>query len=480
MQLSRRKSVAALIALCILGFLVRIYSLGDQSLWIDEGYSLNAAQSVIERGVPVLDSGALYSNGPLSVYAIALSEKLFSFDPFHPWPARLPAVLAGTGLIAASFFLARRFFTSEAVALSSAFLVAFAEWGIAWSRQARGYMLLSLFACLCFIFLDRYLSSKKPKELIVSGLFLGAAYLSHGVGIIFLPAFLIILLRSAFTARSRFLDASVFFAAALGIIAVSFYGPFDTSAFKENYLMLLPISVAIFSCVALVGFVLSFFDAKSGERAFMLCVFAFIPITEVFFLSPVVQIRYLVPVFPLLIILSVYAAWRIGALLSERNTLRALPVVALVAASVPLLSFIPRAEYRLEVGSPQPDFSKAFQMVLMLKKDGDVVISPYTQLHKVYLGEKGMWLRMGLNNRPGEMQKRVVNGVDYYVGAPVIIDLPAFQNVVETKSGFVVLDSMAVARLPDIYAFVRRDRAFTEVFQSGTSTDRSRITVYRF
>lgn len=45
------------------GFL-RLHNLGVQSLWIDEGYTINAAQGVLDHGYPILDSGLSYRAHP--------------------------------------------------------------------------------------------------------------------------------------------------------------------------------------------------------------------------------------------------------------------------------------------------------------------------------------------------------------------------------------------------------------------------------
>src|SRR3989338_5633022 len=78
-----------ILALIGYGLFLRVYGLGEQSLWIDEGYTINASQAILERGIPQLDSGKMYSGWMLSTYMTAGAMKVFGFDPFSPWSARI-------------------------------------------------------------------------------------------------------------------------------------------------------------------------------------------------------------------------------------------------------------------------------------------------------------------------------------------------------------------------------------------------------
>ena len=120
------------------GFL-RLYDLGEQSLWIDEGYTINASQAIIDQGKPILGSGSSYNAHLLHTYTTAASMKLFGFEATNPWAARLPAAIFGILTILAAYLFTYRITKNKLTALAATFIIAFSYWEIAWSRQARGY-----------------------------------------------------------------------------------------------------------------------------------------------------------------------------------------------------------------------------------------------------------------------------------------------------------------------------------------------------
>jgi len=64
----------------IYGLFLRVYKIDQQSYWIDEGYTLNAVLSTLEKGYPILDSDKIY--GPhylLNNYLITGAAKLGGF-----------------------------------------------------------------------------------------------------------------------------------------------------------------------------------------------------------------------------------------------------------------------------------------------------------------------------------------------------------------------------------------------------------------
>ena len=104
------QKILGIILLCLItlyGFILRIYNLDAQSYWIDEGYTLNATLSTLEKGFPVLDSGFHYTRGLLHTYLIAGSIKI---GGLNPWSTRIMSVLFGTGFIVLIFFFTKKIF----------------------------------------------------------------------------------------------------------------------------------------------------------------------------------------------------------------------------------------------------------------------------------------------------------------------------------------------------------------------------------
>jgi len=201
------------------GFL-RIYRLGEQSLWIDEGYTINAALEILKQGKPMLASGQLYHNMPIITYPSAGIMAIFGFNPFSPSPLRVLPVLFSIATIILVFFFTLSLFKSKpkkpkkhytinlptsavTIALIAAFLTGFSKWAIAWSRQIRGYAPMDFFIILSLFFLWKFFNSGDNKKLIYSGLAFLGAYLSHSLALIMLPAFAVIIFIHLITFKPK-------------------------------------------------------------------------------------------------------------------------------------------------------------------------------------------------------------------------------------------------------------------------------------
>jgi len=188
--------LATLVVFMLFGFTLRVWDLGSPSLWIDEGFSINAALATIEHGYPKLDSGEVYNSSTLNTYFIAGSIKIFGFDPLNPFSARIPSIFFGTGVILLVYLLSRKIFKNETVALLTTLIIALSFWEIEWSRQARGYAQLQFFILATLLYFWEWLETSRIKYLIIS-VFTGiGALLSHIFGIVLIPIAIIALIAN--------------------------------------------------------------------------------------------------------------------------------------------------------------------------------------------------------------------------------------------------------------------------------------------
>ncbi|MFA5367621.1 MAG: glycosyltransferase family 39 protein, partial [Dehalococcoidia bacterium] len=182
-------AVLFLIFLTAFGFALRMYDLGSQSLWYDEGYSIQAALAMLDKGAPVLPSGWFYTHGLLSTGFMAASMGMFGETELA---ARLPSVIFGTLTIPLVFFFARRIGGTR-TALIAAFIVTFLAIEIAWSRQARMYQQLQFFYMLSLYLFYLFTQKRSNKLLILTFIATVCTALSHTFGFsifLVLPAWL--------------------------------------------------------------------------------------------------------------------------------------------------------------------------------------------------------------------------------------------------------------------------------------------------
>jgi len=181
-----------ILLLSIVGFIFRIYFLGEQSFWIDEAFSVNAAKGIMAHGYPLLDSGVVYSRAILNTYIIAFFMQIFGETQFS---ARLVSVLFGTLMIPLMYYFGKEL-GNKKIGIIAAVLVTFSVWEIAWSRQARMYQQLQFFYFLSLLFFYRFSKKFDIKNAVFLTLSTIAALFSHRLGftlpIIFLIYFIVI------------------------------------------------------------------------------------------------------------------------------------------------------------------------------------------------------------------------------------------------------------------------------------------------
>jgi hypothetical protein len=134
---------AAWLLLPLIGVAVwlRVRHLGALGLVVDEGNQALAIRGILEHGIPVVDSGLVYARNALYMAAQALSAWLLGLDELS---LRLPSVVFGVAVVAATYALGLRLLDRPAALLAAA-LMAFSAWEIELSRYARFYTTFQFF-----------------------------------------------------------------------------------------------------------------------------------------------------------------------------------------------------------------------------------------------------------------------------------------------------------------------------------------------
>jgi hypothetical protein len=162
-----------LLALVVIGATVRLWNLGGPSFWNDEGSSSLLALQVSKYGLPILP-------GAPSVY------KTVNYAPLYPeiegiffllfgvsqTVARLPSALLGTLMIPTAYLLGRRLSSDRVTALLFAGLTTFSTEYIAWSRQARQYILFTLLLMVGALLFARFADPDRGRTRVRDGVLL--------------------------------------------------------------------------------------------------------------------------------------------------------------------------------------------------------------------------------------------------------------------------------------------------------------------
>lgn len=194
-NLKKNLVLILLVALFFLSFFYRLYGLSTHNppFWVDEFTSANQGKTLLNYGFQVFTNPDIFfDHYNITTHTlIALSYKIFGINEFA---ARMPMVLIGSFIPLLTFAVARKIFDLP-TGISSSLFIAFSYMQIAWSRQARGYIILEF-----LVLVSTWMYLKKLYLLLIFFIFLGI--LTHPLFYIFLIAMFI---HFAFTQRGIFI-----------------------------------------------------------------------------------------------------------------------------------------------------------------------------------------------------------------------------------------------------------------------------------
>jgi len=196
------------VVLLLVAFLLRMDRVVARIFHVDEYISMLAVQMTTLKGLPVLPSGILYSQGLLSSY-LAVPFAALS-NGVQEEMLRWPSLLVGMFTVASYYVVARRLFASRAAGLFAMAFAAVDMLMILWSSRVRMYAPAALFALWALYFAVRGVTGRHRSSfwLAAAACFLGAT-LSHSVAIVALPAWALAILVTTLLERKQLSVATV-------------------------------------------------------------------------------------------------------------------------------------------------------------------------------------------------------------------------------------------------------------------------------
>jgi mannosyltransferase len=171
--LAGRRVRVALASIVVLAAALRFSTLGVQSYWLDEAFSVHIAKlSFADVFAQVKRSEG---SPPLYYYLAWLWRHAFGTSEFG---LRSLSALIGTATVPAAFYAAREL-VSERAGLVTALLVALNPWLIWYSQEARTYALLVLLSTVALAFFARALRTGGRRDVLLWVLFAGLAMCAH-------------------------------------------------------------------------------------------------------------------------------------------------------------------------------------------------------------------------------------------------------------------------------------------------------------
>jgi len=442
-----------LILILIFAFYLRIMFLGESAFWVDESISAIASKNILEKGVPVFDSGFFYGRALVYHYSEALSFIAFGLNDFA---ARFPSVIFGLLTVLLAFFVGRAY--SKKAGLAAALFTATFFLEVFFSRQGRFYQLfqLAFFASLFFLY-----KSKNNSKWIYPALFTFAlAVDTNPLGVVLAPFFILeylFLRRGAKKARlgknkSNLNEKLLFLIIPIVILVVkgielwfAYLSALTARAAKAaplNYFAGLAqefSSKAFFTMPFMlifcaVGVFWAYF--KNKQLTLLLIVPSLLALVWLYFSSDYALRYFYFFIFPILLF-----AGALFAFVAE-NRKQISPVLIVLAVLVVGCSNVffpssfgfvlaPPQENLKDISAPEISFAGIpVEVYEDIMYSGAEIVSLYSPHVEWYLKKPDSVLPFSMNGTyAGEVSIKVNNElVDIYSGAPVILDL-------ESKTG---------------------------------------------
>jgi hypothetical protein len=158
----------------------RFVSLGQLSFYGDEETTAMPSRAFAEGRGPVFPTGMEYHRALPYTWAAGALVRIFG--PEEEWVYRLPAAVAGA-LSVPMVFLLGRMLAGAGPAAIAALLLAFSEWHLVLSRQARMYAPFLLAYLLAAYFLWRWASEGRRSDLVLGSVTFGLTMSLHSLGL---------------------------------------------------------------------------------------------------------------------------------------------------------------------------------------------------------------------------------------------------------------------------------------------------------
>ncbi|MCX5713497.1 MAG: glycosyltransferase family 39 protein [Candidatus Omnitrophica bacterium] len=176
---NNKKGIIILLSMLVLGFILRVYHLGNLSLWFDE---LCTARRSVFSPSAIINNAAFSSFPPLYYLMMNLWIKAFGSSEFA---LRFPSLIFSCLSLIFVFIVAKELF-NERVGLYSALLLSVSPYSINYAQEAKMYSLLWLLGILSFLYFYRFTQCGSVKNLVLYSIFAILSIYTMYIGFIFI------------------------------------------------------------------------------------------------------------------------------------------------------------------------------------------------------------------------------------------------------------------------------------------------------
>ena len=489
-------TVGLVLLLLAVAFILRFYGLSEQSYWMDESFSINLAESIAHHGQPLpgADTGSLLSNfknslgirGPIYHYLLAAVTTIFGSSEYA---TRGLSAVIGLSFVALIGWISLVWF-DKMTSLSVMLLVAVNYWQIAWSRQARDYMLLCFLFWLAIFLMERGLALWPQKKKYITGAAAAGVMTAgiHPMGLLLLPAAIFLFIIKKITKISSptgiilypiFILLALKSSDAIIYLVHKYFG--TGPSYLSHYSAFLQREYWPFLLV--VPFVLLAGKRQSEkEILFWLLSVFFFGLLVIANGIPLLAYRYIFFLTPVIIL---FGARGVGSLFRKKRvigvgTLALMLTIQLFNGQAVL---VPRHCFFLESDSrtspfpykcytPQPRFKEAYAYI---NKLGNInLITPYPTISRLYRKDRDILaLKIRLKDYPGTNEAKK----ERYTGIP-FLTFPAFAFLQQSDYDvYFLMDFFSQTRMdPLLNKLIKEHSTVVKVWQQPEWSD---LTLYK-
>lgn len=230
---ARRHEIWGVVALALLGAVLRLVDLGSQGLWYDEVWTRDLANSPLALMLHRLPNWE--STPPLYYLLVWFGRHVTGTSQFS---LRLPGALAGIATVPAMWAAAREFGGRRA-GLSAAALTACSPFMWWYSQEARAYSLAALFSAFALWFLARAIRTASGRDLFGWAAASALALLSqYPAGLVFAVSLIVLLVVLKESRRTVIAVSALPFAVGSALVPLALA---QRSTGRSNWIELFPL-----------------------------------------------------------------------------------------------------------------------------------------------------------------------------------------------------------------------------------------------
>lgn len=152
-----KNKLLLILAILFIGLFLRVYNLGNESIWLDEGFSIRVANLNLSHIISFHDN-----NPPLYHIILHWWINLFGDSEFS---VRFPSVIFGSLAIFMMYMVGNQIFDKD-VGILSSLLLGLSVYHIGYSQEARTYSLSVLLTLFSMYFFIKLLKKGEQKNLV--------------------------------------------------------------------------------------------------------------------------------------------------------------------------------------------------------------------------------------------------------------------------------------------------------------------------